>query len=150
MAYLKTVETNTEVVIDENSEVLSIDTKRKQILVDSPEQYFTVFAKLIGIQHDLSGSAVKLSQFLIGNAPINDNYMCITGPYREEIGKKIGVSSYYVKDLLKELCDKRVLIKDNRSPRSSCYYINPEYYWKGDMSGRHKAMKYLFELKYLP
>lgn len=148
MAYLKTVQTDTNLVIDENAELISVDTKRKQIVVSSTQEYFTVYASILGVLHHLSGGAIKLASYLIGNAPINNNYIVITEPLRNKIADDIGVKNTYVKALLKELCDKGILLKDKSSARNGGYYINPEYYWKGDMTGRTKAMKFLLELNY--
>ena len=51
MAYLKTVQTDTNLVIDENAELISVDTKRKQIVVSSTQEYFTVYASILGVLH---------------------------------------------------------------------------------------------------
>lgn len=150
MSYLKTVQTNTVVVLNEDAEVLSVDTKRRQLIVNTPKEYFTVYLTIVGALNKLSGGAVKLAIYLISNAPINDNYVIVTEPLRNRIADEIGCKATYVKALMRELCEKDMLIKDKTSSRNGGYYINPEYYWKGDMSGRNKAMKFLLELNYLP
>jgi predicted transcriptional regulator len=150
MSHLRTVETATVTTIDEEGTVLDVETKRKRIVVHSAEQYFATFSKIVGVLKDLNGSDVKVMTYIIMNAPIGSNFVCIGKAYKEQIAKEIGIAEETVRKSLLSLANNKILIRNKEHQRSGCYHINPEYYWKGDMAGRNSAMKWLLELNYLP
>lgn len=150
MSYLKTVSTNTEVIVSEDGEVLDVQTKRHKIVVHSQKEYFATYSSFIGVLKDLSGAAHKVITYMIMYAPINDPSYSMNNTTRERMCAELGIKDVTVKKALKELVEKGVLLKPNLHKRSGFYTINPNYFWKGDMNGRNKAMKTILELEYIP
>lgn len=150
MAHLKTVNKQTFAYIDiETDELIDEQVKEHKIVVNEEKEFFFTYAKAISIYKDLSGTEIKVISWIMANAPLNNNVVALTKSIKEKIAQEMEISIASVNCSIKPLVTKEVLIKEG-SVRSATYLINPEFYWKGAIANRKRALKCKLELDFYP
>jgi predicted transcriptional regulator len=145
---LHTIATSKNTVIDSDTgEVLKENTSYKHILLRTKEEFFFTYSSVIGLYKNLSGSEIKILTWLIMNqSNVSNNLVIINKYIREKISIDMGIGESTIKNSIKPLMEKGLLIKQG-GKRSASYFINPKYYWKGDYKMRTKSLKMMLELK---
>ena len=150
MVHLRTVNKQTLAYIDtETSEVIKEEVKEHKILVDEEKSFFFTYAKAISVYKNLNGTEIKVISWIMANAPLNNNVVALTKSIKEKIAKEMEISYASVNCSIRPLVNKDVLIKEG-SVRSATYIINPEFYWKGAIANRKRALMYKLEIEFYP
>lgn len=114
-------------IVDKHGEIVGKYQPRKQ---KSTELWFKGFMQgIISLaqDQDLSRTAYRIFLYLMGNMSWQNE---IFYP-QSSICAALGLSQNMVSRSLKQLVDKKILIKWHKIGRSTSYKLNPEYAWKG-------------------
>lgn len=133
----------TDRVISLDGEVL--DEKTIFYLAENDKQFYMTYSKVLSVitKYNLTGSDVKLLAWLAGNMDFNSNRITVTIGTKRIIAKEMDLSTGGISNSLGHLVDSGILYREKGSEkrRDCMYFINPEYYWKGDLSARNRVLK---------
>ena len=124
--------TNGEVVARENSKAYRIPQEPPYVKL-----YLDTVMYLCDLQERHSGVLMAILQF----APFADaehQFIILNRGIKMRIAEMIGKTENYVSHTIMELAKGKILIHDNRSPRSSSYQINPHIIARGDWKNIEK------------
>lgn len=135
---IRTVQTNTETVVDsETGEVLNLSVKRVKV-VTNPDEFALIYAGFwdVLLGNPLSKSDIELLAYLIKNYGDGTPFV-ITSYIKNEISAKTGkISTSYNNSVSSLLKYKLIFRLDN----SRTYKLNPRYAFKGNSSDRKQAV----------
>lgn len=132
---LRDVDTRTGEVLDEI-------VRKNKYLAKSKEEFYLVYASLLGIFKKLSHPEVKVYCYLLENHIIGAN-IAITNKLRVIIGKETKLSSGTVSNALGFLTEKKLIY----SPQRGIYKLNPRYAFQGSTTDRNRLLKFVLEVE---
>lgn len=133
-------------VIGEGGEIL--DEVVDKYLADSHNEFFLFYVGAITLLKDLRLPEIKVLAWMMGHISFNSNLVVITKPVKEMIAADMDLALGSINNALPKLVKAGLIYKNEGAKRDGCYYIHPEYFWKGDISERNKKLKYVLELRY--
>lgn len=143
-SYLKPSISETEMVIDNNGEILNRNIKQHHYLANTKEQFFIGYVSMLAIFYEeLSGPEIKVYTYLLGHYNF-DSPIAIVKAVKEEMIKKIGGSTRTIDNALVTLTAKKLLYTTGRA----MYKLNPRYAFKGNTGERNRLLKVILELEY--
>lgn len=136
---------------DENGNV-KVDTISKSVVHKTTEDsFYMVFTNYVMWMYQVKSTAtLKILYKILEQAEFNTGNVDITTGFRSQLISDLNICKSQITKSLNELTDKQVLIQrtiikgDQTIPLKGCYTINPEMFWKGDLSKR-KELKITFE-----
>lgn len=136
----RTIDTDTGEVIDEKS---------LQYLAENEKEFYITYCKVLGLFKDMKLGEIKTLAWLVSNSHFNNNMVVVTSGVKKKISNEMDISIGSVNNSLTPLVKKGILYRDADSSerRDGVYYINPEYYWKGDLKERKKALRIVLGVK---
>lgn len=144
--YLKTVTTDTESILDEQTgEIIEKIVRNRKILVNNKEQFLILYAQIEGVLNILTFAELKIMIWLLLHQANQNGMVYLVKSVKLEIAEYKSISLSAVNNLLSKLIKKGMLI--SRGARSATYLINPAYMWKGALDVRNKHLKYVLELE---
>lgn len=120
-----------------------IGEKTIDYLVENEKDFYITYCKVLGLMGDMKLGEMKTLAWLVSNSHFNNNMVVVTSGVKEKIAKEMEISVSAVNNSLQPLVSKGILYRDSDKGgrRDGVYYINPEYYWKGNISERNKVLK---------
>lgn len=120
-----------------------MNEKSLSYLIEDDKEFYMTYCKVLGLFNDLGNADMKTLAWLVSNMPFNSNMQVITKGVKEKIAEEMGISVSGVNNALPKLLARKILYRDKDADkgRSAIYFINPEYYWKGDLKERNKMLK---------
>lgn len=136
---VKAVKTEIDRIVDpETAEVLEVETKYIQILIN-PDEFALVYAGLwnVLLEQPLSKSDIDLFGYLIQHYA-DGTMFSIPTQMKELLAKKTGKSASSYSNSVRHLVKYRLIIPI--APNSRTYTINPRYAFKGSSGDRNRAV----------
>lgn len=97
-----------------------------------------------------SAATLKILYKILERAEFNTGNVDITAGFRSQLESDLGLCKSQITKSLNELTEKNVLIQrtitknEKEIPLKGCYTVNPEMFWKGELSKR-KELRITFE-----
>lgn len=142
-SHLKTALSTSKLVVDGNTgEVLEEDVKQIKYLVNDREQFFLVYASLLGLFQEMSAPEVKVYSYLLEHY-ITGSLIGLTKSIKEAIGEKLKLKLGTVNNAITKLNEKKLIYSSGKAS----YKINPRYAWKSSSKDRNEALKLVLQLE---
>lgn len=128
----------TEMIDKETGEVFTIETAKTWTAKQSVEEFYMTFIDVYSTYFTKLNSvkAKDILTWMCMHAEFNTGRVLITPLIRQEICDKLEISSPALSNQLKLL--KALKFIDGSK---GTYYINPEIFWKGELSVRNKLLQ---------
>lgn len=138
----------TERVVDMGSGEI-VDEKAIQYLAENEKEFYITYCKVLGLFKDMRLGEIKTLAWLVSNSHFNNNMVVVTSGVKKKISEDMGISVGAVNNALTPLVKNGILYRDADSSerRDGVYYISPEYYWKGDLRERKRALRIVLGVK---
>lgn len=141
--YLRTTGFELYEQIDEHGQLIDVSLKKHNQLVKGKDNFFFMYANILGIYHKLKSADVKILSVIMLRYLTEDGSFTNTKGIREKIGNACTLSPAAVEKSIKSLSDNGVFFKKERS----IYDINPLYVWKGSSGLRKDKLKLQLEIE---
>lgn len=142
-SFLRPAITQTTTIVDKDSgEILEQDMKTVKYLANNREEFYFMYASLLGIMERMSGPQIKVYSYILRNYIVNSE-IGLPKALKKNIGDYLGLTLGTINNTLSELVEKKLLYTTQRS----IYKINPRYAFKGSTKDRNALLKVVLELE---
>ncbi len=143
-SYLKSRITD-HYINDETGEYM--DEKTVSYVVENEKEFYITYCKVLGVLKHLKLGDIKTLAWLVSTSHFNQNMVVVTSGVKKKISEDMDISVSAVSNALPVLVQNKILYRDSDSSsrRDGIYYIHPEYYWKGDLAERKRALRIVLE-----
>ena len=140
--HLKTVYTEKETVVDEETGEILQEEKRLKVIIGESGSFYQLYENIIALLEDMKPIDIKI---LIGifKYASTDNQIGLTKHFKEQVAKDFGIGFSTVANAITELTKKKIMIRSGHSS----YRINPRYFWKSTYQTRKATLKYVLEIE---
>ena len=127
-----------EVLDKETGEIYTIETSKTwSSKVHDTESFYMVFVNWISLEYQIKSDVAKsILTWMLTNAEYNTGKVRLTTVDREEVCKLYNITNNALSIYLNKL-KKLNLIQGSKG----IFNINPEIFWKGELSVRNKLLK---------
>lgn len=129
--------------IDEDGQLIDVSLKKHTQLVKGKDNFFFMYANILGIYHKLKSTDVKVLSIIMLKYLTEDGAFPNAKSIREKIANACNISVPAVEKSVKSLLDNGVFFKKERG----LYDINPLYVWKGSSGLRKEKLKLQLEIE---
>lgn len=146
----RVVATTHESWLDQSTgEYRELDTKKVVELDTVSDPFYITFLKYVGWMYDIRGNvALNVMAKLMEMAEFNTGIVNLSPTLRRRIMEDVGIGNSALSRALAVLESKRAIAKtvdiDEKTNKEITnrgeYFINPEMFWKGDLSKRSKLI----------
>ncbi len=141
-SFLKTSHTDTHTVVNHDGEVLKQDIKNVKYLAATKEEFFIMYASILGVLERLTLPQIRVYTYLLENYNMG-SYLPITYALKEVIATKYQISPGTVSNSLTGLVENKLLFKTAKG----MYKLNPRYAFKGSIRDRNSMLKVILEVE---
>lgn len=127
-----------EVLDKETGEIYTVETSKTwSSKVHDTESFYMVFVNWISLEYQIKSDVAKsILTWMLTNAEYNTGKVRLTTVDREEVCKLYNITNNALSIYLNKL-KKLNLIQGSKG----IFNINPEIFWKGELSVRNKLLK---------
>ena len=127
-----------EVLDKETGELFTVETSKTwSAKVHDTESFYMVFMKWISLEYQIKSDITKsVLTWMLSHAEYNTGKVLLTTMERKELCKMYGITNNSLSIYLKNLKDLNII-----SGSQGTFYINPEIFWKGELSVRNQLLK---------
>lgn len=127
-----------EVLDKETGEICTIETSKTwSSKVHDTESFYMVFVNWISLEYQIKSTVAKsILTWMLTNAEYNTGRVLLTTMERSELCKLYGITNNALSIYLKQLKDLNLI-----TGSKGTFFINPEIFWKGELSVRNKLLK---------
>lgn len=127
-----------EVLDKETGEICTIETSKTwSAKVHDTESFYMVFVNWISLEYQIKSTVAKsVLTWMLTNAEYNTGRVLLTAMVREELCGLYGITNNALSIYLKQLKDLNLV-----TGSKGTFFINPEIFWKGELSVRNKLLK---------
>lgn len=141
--FLKRSVTEHKMVVDKDSgELLEEDVKIVKYLANSKEQFFLVYASLLGLLQEMSAPEVKVYSYILEHY-MSESLIPLPKGMKLMMAEKLKLQLGTVNNAITKLNDKKLIY----SPQRGIYKINPRYAFKGSTKDRNTMLKFVLEVE---
>jgi hypothetical protein len=142
-SFLKTSRTHTNMAVDiDSGEILEQDVMTVKYLANSREQFFLMYASLLGVFQEMSGPEIKVYSYILEHY-ISNSAIPLPKGMKQIIGDSLKLSLGTVNNAISTLAAKKLIFPSQRG----IYKINPRYAFKGSTKDRNAMLKVILELE---
>lgn len=142
-SFLKRAFTNTKMVVDaDTGELLQEDVQVVKYLANNKEQFFLVYASLLGLFQEMTAPEVKVYSYILEHY-LSDSVIALPKGLKQVIGDKLKLKLGTVNNAITKLNDKKLIYSTQRG----LYKINPRYAFKGSTKERNQMLKFVLEVE---
>lgn len=141
-SFLKRAFTNTQIVIDKEGEILQEDVQVIKYLANNKEQFFLVYASLLGLFQEMTAPEVKVYSYILEHY-LSDSVIALPKGMKQVIAEKLKLKLGTVNNAISKLNDKKLIYSTQRG----LYKINPRYAFKGSTKERNQMLKFVLEVE---
>ena len=126
-----------EIVDSQTGEVVKIDSSRTFTTKVTEDSFYMTFIDYISPLFGLKPEGAKnLLIWMCQHAEFNTGKVSLTTADRKEIHTTLGLATNSISNYLKTLKTLKLISGENGS-----YLINPQIFWKGDLTARKDLLK---------
>jgi hypothetical protein len=143
LPYLKTVNTETQKVVDSTTgELMEVETKSTEIVTNSREQFVQLYISIESKLQELSPAEEKVFMYCVLHCEI-DNIMKISQYDKVQIQQQWDIAPSTVSNALRKLHSLKLCVRISRG----VYRVNPTYVWKSNSNDRKLALVHFLKIE---